>query len=235
MPYQAEKDATIPKVIATGVDDRGEATATYESITYATGAVIFETDIAPHVLSRLEDGSDDRLSAMLRFVDESEARRILAEQAGEEIPESQDQIRDQNERLTESPSIEPQAPTAEPTYEPEAPQEPEAPAEVAASEPPQEDPEVATSEPETTEEGSDEAPTESEAASTEEPSGTEGEQPQEDSSPPDETAAAEQPAEPNLDEMSKRDLNKIARDLDIEGRSKMDEDELRTAIKAKQG
>lgn len=119
MPYQAERDATIPKVIGKTRNPDGERVAHYESVTYSAGAIIFEEDIAPHVLRRLEEG-DDHVSSLLRYVDEAEARKILREQAQEAAsqPSGEREILHQEERLGSSPSVEPETEVADaPPYE----------------------------------------------------------------------------------------------------------------------
>lgn len=79
MPYQAEQDVTIPKVIGTRMGPGDKRIELKESINYSTGVIVLEKDIDPAVLSRLEAG-DDHLSTLLRYVDPAEARAIMAEQ-----------------------------------------------------------------------------------------------------------------------------------------------------------
>lgn len=244
MPYQAEKDATITRVIASGTNAAGEATATYESVTYAAGAVLYENDIAPHIVRRLEEG-DDHLSTLLRYIDDAEAREILAQQATDSgvDDEERDVLLHQDER-------EGDAPTIEPGWDNET----SATEEVALAEEPEEESTVeeTADEPETEQaEEVEEETTETEAAETEEPEGSEEEAADEEEVETDEAgdesgesteeesteeSSDEQPAEEtvpeeDLDSMSKRELNRKARALNIEGRTKMNEDQLRKAIR----
>lgn len=112
MPYQAEQDTTIPKVIGTRKGPLGKTLVLKESINYATGAIVLEKDIDPDVLSRLEAG-DDHLSTLLRYVDPAEARAIMAEQQAEFASQftGEEEVLHLEERLAGD------GPTADPTVE----------------------------------------------------------------------------------------------------------------------
>lgn len=274
MPYQATRDATVERVVTTGEDENGEPTAIYESVSYGAGAVIHEDDIAPHVLSRLEDGSDDRLSSLLRYVDDDEARDILRQQAAMTNSETAErELLHQEERLGDQPTALPNATDTaaaeyessevvderlgeleDPTTQPDRASDEE----LVSSEQLQEGEGYETPEERALEEtGGVESPEdieeseEDEAAAETEPESAEelaeGEQLEEGKGyePPEERAEQEATGEAgegeeqteesgdDLDEMSKRQLNAEARNLDIEGRSTMDEDELKAAIREK--
>ena len=82
MPYVAEKDVNLPRVIARGTDPEGNEFTETESVVYAQGAVIQDDDIADDVRERLESGDDDHLSSLVSHVSESEAQDLLAQQGG---------------------------------------------------------------------------------------------------------------------------------------------------------
>lgn len=251
MPYQAEKDATIPRVIAEGKNDAGEVTATYESVTHAAGAVIYENDIAPHILRRLEEG-DDHLSTLLRYIDDNEAREILGQQsAAVGAGVAEEELLHEEERLgTDSPTIEPGL-----QNDPSAVEEVAEAAAEAAVEASTEEEEVAEEveteavETEVPDEGVEEETTTEEAESeiesveetgTEETEVEEAEETEGDGSggadeeSADETEEVEETIDAedasDLDGMSKQELNRVARSLNIPGRSKMKEEGLRQAI-----
>lgn len=89
MPYVIEQDTNLPRVIAAGTGADGTEYQETESVVYPAGAVVFEKDIAPSMLDRLESGDEDHLSRIARHVSEDEAQSLLAEQRGGEavIPE----------------------------------------------------------------------------------------------------------------------------------------------------
>lgn len=80
MPYVAEQDVTVPRVIATGVDPEGREYQETESVVYPAGAVIDDDQIAPVTQQALDDG-DEHASSLLRHVSDSEADKIRAAQA----------------------------------------------------------------------------------------------------------------------------------------------------------
>lgn len=82
MPYVIEKDTNLPRVIASGTGADGSSFEETESVPYPAGAVVFEKDIAPGMLERLESGDEDHLATIARHVSESEAQDILAERSG---------------------------------------------------------------------------------------------------------------------------------------------------------
>jgi hypothetical protein len=81
VPYVAEQDVTVPRVIASGQNADGSTFYETDSVTYGEGAVVSDDQIAPDVLDRLESGDDEHLSSLLRHVSESEAKEIRASQA----------------------------------------------------------------------------------------------------------------------------------------------------------
>lgn len=121
MPYQANQDVTIPKIIGSRPVAGGKRIGLKESINYVTGAVIFEKDIAPDVLARLENGSDDHLATLLTYVDPSEARAILDQQAQQfaSQPTDEGEVLHQQEGPGGSPTADPSVEVgAGPGYEP---------------------------------------------------------------------------------------------------------------------
>lgn len=85
MPYQAQADTSVPRVIARGEDAEGNEYVETESVVRVRGEVIDDSEIAPDVLERLENGDDDRLSGLLKQVSESEAKKIREEQGLEGV------------------------------------------------------------------------------------------------------------------------------------------------------
>lgn len=121
MPYQANQDVTIPKIVGSRPVAGGKRIGLKESINYVTGAVVFEKDIAPDVLARLENGSDDHLATLLTYVDPSEARAILDQQAQEfaSQPTDEGEILHQQEGPGGSPTADPSVEFGDgPGYEP---------------------------------------------------------------------------------------------------------------------
>ena len=281
MPYQANRDATISKVIGTMRNAEGEKVAHYESVTYPEGAIVFEQDIAPHVLRRLEEG-DDHLSSLLRYVDEAEARRILGSQIQDAASEPVDEgeILHQEERMGaeagNSPSVGPEFNTqGEPPYEPppagkgdsgadtgDVPDEATGDGETGDEGTGSTDDEATAeeasdgasdSEGSTTEETSTEATGDAEATETESSAsgdsgdGQEDGQVQSDDAPEDESStegsddsgsdgeseAGESPVEDEFSNLDKAGLLAAAKEAKIPKRTKMDEDQLRAALREK--
>ncbi len=87
MPYKVEDDTTLPRVLASGQDADGNEYVETESVVYRRGQVVYEDDLAPSVLDRLEEG-DSHLDSLLTHVSESEAEEIRsASAAGVAVPE----------------------------------------------------------------------------------------------------------------------------------------------------
>jgi hypothetical protein len=273
MPYQAERDATISKVIGTSRNAEGEKVAHYESVTYPAGSVVFEQNIAPHVLRRLEHG-DDHLSSLLSYIDEAEARQLMGEQiqAAASQPVGEEEILHQEERLGSegtippSPGVDP-AQVEEPPYE--APPAGVGDSGASVGEVPEEvvtdDQTVGqgtgTPEDGTTVEEASEGASESEGETTEEPGeqteseesadtideGQQNEQDQSDevqekssTDESDQESSSEGNNESNESEtedqfsgLDKKTLLEAAKAAQISGRTKMDEDQLRAALRGK--
>lgn len=247
MPYQANRDATIPKVIGTTRNAENEKVAHYESVTYPEGSVVFEQDIAPHVLRRLEDG-DDHLSSLLRYIDEAEARQILGQQAQDAASEPVDEgeILHQEERMGVeaggAPSAGPEFGTQEePPYE--APPTGKGGSGADVGEIPEE---IAT----TDETGSDDSGTEVETTEeVEQQTDAEAAEAISDDSQKDGQGQSDEvqkddvPAESSSEETSevedqftgldKKALLDKAKEAKIPKRIKMDEDQLRAALREK--
>lgn len=254
MPYQAEQDVTIPRCIGyreiPGTTERVELK---ESANYPTGAVIFEKDMTPEVLARLEQG-DDHLSTLLRYIDVAEARQILGHQVQSAASQSspEDEILHSEERLgggqdSSSPTVDPEVEVGvEPPYE-----SPPAGGEVSDSgtsdmtDPPSvetEETETAIEEEtggstESSGESTDEVIEETEVEAVEE-SSTDDQQNGQD---PDtetqeeipEAEATEEVTTDKFDEMDFDELKSVAKAQKLPGRSKLKtEDALRTALRA---
>lgn len=85
MPYVIENDTTLPRVVASGTDSDGNEYSETERVSYSTGQVVYEDDIAPDFLERLESGDNEHLQSLVKHVSESEAQRLLAEQGGSDV------------------------------------------------------------------------------------------------------------------------------------------------------
>lgn len=265
MPYQANRDATIPKIIGTTRNAEGERVAHYESVTYPAEAVVFEKEIAPHVLRRLEEG-DDRLSSLLRYIDPAEAQQILGEQVQEvaSLPSGEEEILHQEERMgaeaSGAPSASPEFDTPEPPHEPppagkgdSGAQVGEVPDETATIEETG-DQGSGSTEGETEAEGASDdasdATGESEEPSTEVETQTDAEaadssadeaqedgQGQTDESQDDSSTESESSSEETVEDefsnLDKKGLLDKAKEAKIPKRTKMDEDQLRAALRGK--
>src|SRR3954469_16781207 len=81
MPYLAESDTTLPRVAASGTDAQGNEYSETESVVYPAGSIVYEDDIAPETVDRLEGGKDEHLSSLLTHISGDEARKLEAERA----------------------------------------------------------------------------------------------------------------------------------------------------------
>lgn len=79
MPYLIEQDTNLPRVIARGTNSEGDEFVETESVVHAEGDVVYEDDIAPAMLERLESGEEDHLSRIAKHISEEEAENIIAE------------------------------------------------------------------------------------------------------------------------------------------------------------
>lgn len=85
MPYKVEADTTLPRVIASGRDPEGNEYRETESASYSEGQVVYEEDLAPDIVERLE-GGDEHLSNLLTHISDDEAEKLrAAAAAGEPI------------------------------------------------------------------------------------------------------------------------------------------------------
>lgn len=248
MPYQAESDTTIPRVIGRRANAVGERVAVYESVNYATGAVIFEEDIAPHVLRRLEEG-DDHLSSLLRYVDEAEAQNILAAQSGGSRPAPETEVLRQEDQTLGSEGTIPPSPAVGPEFEGDHPPPYEAPpvsGDVEVSDAGTSSEESPPSLPEAEQEAAEAAGEAGDTATAEEtPEGaseSDGaveveDEVAEEAAAEDQEAGQDQAAETQEDDrfesMDRKALIAEAKEAKIPGRTKMSEDDLRTALRSK--
>lgn len=244
MPYQAEQDVTVPRCIGhREIPGTSERVELKESVNYPTGAVIFEKDMTPDVLTRLEQG-DDHLSTLLRYIDAAEAQQILGRQvqAVASRPSEETEILHSEERLgggadSSSPTVSPEVEVAqEPPYEapPVSGKVSDSGTSDTTDPPSAEDQEVETTTEEETE-GSTESDGDTEEEVIEE---TEVEAAEESTTEDQETGPAqdsevqEETVTDKYDEMDLDELKADAKARKLSGRSKLKtEDALRTALR----
>jgi hypothetical protein len=87
MPFLLKKGTVVPRSMGTFTDASGQEHHDTEGVPYREGEVVFEEDVSPPVLERIQQGSD-WLDRIYQEVSDKEANDILGQQGkARRIPE----------------------------------------------------------------------------------------------------------------------------------------------------